>query len=349
MVTRKTEFGEASGATSARGYDYQLLVGAYYLVVDEVREVEYEVDGEDITIINEEPNRLSVVYIQAKYLDYGSFTLANYAANVFPQFWTAFETAVKEHTDKSIGCILVTNASWDRNLKMFIESCNDLKRGLTLSEIERNMPKTAIKSYQKMRKGKEKDIFQRLLFGLDVNYSWTESMLRDGIINYMQKCQIPEPNKKLGLIKNYILEVGQGLITRRKIEDIIECQLKPISTSSIRAPVEGDVKRSLELLAEKRSRLDLRSEYPDSESVYRDMTMGLRDAGDVIKSGILSKGGTSSITSEYANIVDSDVEKAHENAQSIARLKKELWIQQKEFEQRLTSIERIANEFEYSL
>jgi hypothetical protein len=248
-----------------------------------------------------------------------------------------------------IKCTLITNVSWDRNLKSFIEACNKLKRGLCLKDIAKELLGTAVKPYQKMRKNKKEIEFQRFLFGLDVNYTWTEQLLEDSIIEYLKKCRVPDPHNKLGLIKVHIQNVGQGVVTRRRIEDVIGYTLSPIDCVSESAFADEEIKKTLELLEEKKSKCRIESDYPDKGSIFRDMTLGLKNAGDVIKFAISKNSGTDSNTLEFIEIIDSDIEKAHQDAESIASLEVELWTCKKKYNQRLTSIEKTAKIFDIKL
>ena len=79
------------------------------------------------------------------------------------------------------------------------------------------------------------------------------------------------------------------------------------------------------------------------------MTLGLKNAGDVIKFAISKNSGTDTNTHEFIEIIDSDIEKAHQDAESIASLEVELWTCKKKYNQRLTSIEKTAKIFDIKL
>jgi hypothetical protein len=234
------DFGDKSGASSDKGYQYQKLIAAYYLVVRDVREIEYEADGEDITIINEDPNRDSIEFIQAKYMETGSFTFPKFIDDVFPQFWGAFNKALDKYPSKAIYCTLVSNVAWDRHAKIFMDRCFDLRqRGLTLLEIEHSM-KPILRQYQLMKRGLDENKFRRFLWGLGMVPSFPQEHIRDKILKHISDCGISEPHSKLSSIIDYVSGIGQGRITKQQIEHKIGRDLNPV-TSKLDRPIYSDI------------------------------------------------------------------------------------------------------------
>ena len=345
-----SDFGDESGVSSAKGYDYQRLIAAYYLIVKEAREIEYEADGEDITIINEDPNRSSVEYIQIKCISIGSFTLSDFSRKVFPQFWDAYSKAMTKHPDKGIYCTLVTNIAWDRTLKKFMDEHKRMReRGLTLTEFERSM-KTVDRTYHSMKGNKPDDQFRRFLWGLNMIYTFTPEHVRERISSYMSSCGVSEPRSKLVRIIDHISEVGQGIITRRQIEDIVNNKLAPIRDTSDR-PIysEAQISKIFSELKIAKSKYETEEEFPDVEGIYRDMTRPVGKASEVIVHLLEEKDRTSDFSSQEiqdaSDIIRSDTEKAREDAQTIASLKTNLWTHEKRYTQRITSMQKTAKDF----
>jgi len=345
-----SDFGDKSGVYSSEGYEYQRLIAAYYLIVEEAREIEYEADGEDVLIINEGPNRDSLEYIQVKHINAGSFTLSKFTKEVFPQFWIAFSDALTTYHDKGIYCTLVTNVAWHHTLKRLIEGCKHIhNRGITLLEFEKSMNPVK-RAYDSMKSGKNNDEFRRFLWGLDLAHSFTLEHVKDKMLSYMKSCGISEPRKKLALITNYISDIGQGRITRRQIEDIINSNLAPIERASDE-PIYSEVQVSkiLSDLGRAKSEYMTEEEFPDDKRIYRDMTHPVDQASKVIQYQLGEKSRTSDFSSEEIQvareIILSDAEKAREEAQTIASLRWELWSHKTRYTQRISSMQKTANDF----
>ncbi len=344
----ESDFGDKSGVSSARGYDYQKLIATYYLIVKEAREIEYEADGEDFTIINENPNRDSVEYIQAKCLSTGAFTLSDFSRDVFPQFWSAYTKAVSEHPSKGIYCTLITNVAPDIKLKKFMDGCNHIHdKGLTLTEFESSI-KIASRMYLSMKRSKPNDQFLKFLWGLNFLSTVTIDYTKEKIVNYISSCGISQPRQKLALVMDRISEIGQGRITRRQIEEIIGnlTQIKQESDKSIYSEDRiNKIKLNLETV---KSEYGTEAETPDQESIFRDMTTPIEKASTFVMHQLKVKGSISDSFSEFQEsyeIVLSDNQKAKEEAQIIAGLKSELWIHEKRYTQRISSIQKTARVF----
>ncbi len=349
-----SDFGDKSGVSSARGYNYQKLVAAYYLIVKEAREIEYEADGEDITIINEDPNRDGIEYIQAKCISAGAFTLSEFSKKVFPQFWSAYTKALKEHSGKGIFCTLVTNVAWDNKLKKFMDGCRLMhERGFTLTDFERHM-KIADRIYHSMKGSKPNEQFWRYLWGMKMLPMFPSDHVKDKIINYMTSCGVSEPRSKLALIINHISEVGQGRITRRQIEDILGSNLTPIEEKSDKhIYTDAQIKKILSTLEAAKSKYATEKETPDQESIYRAMASPVERTSELL----IYKLGEKSRTSDYSSlelqeaheIILSDTKKAKEEAQTVASLKSELWLHEMKYGQRISSMKKTAKDFGINL
>lgn len=345
-----SDFGDKSGVSSAKGYDYQRLIAAYYLIVKKAREIEYEADGEDITIINEDPNRDSIEYIQAKCKSTGSFTLAMFKKDVFPQFWNAFSKASEKNPDKAIRCTLFTNVAWDLTLKKFINGCKLIyERGLTLNDFERSM-KIADRTYHSMKGNKDRDQFLRFLWGLKMEKTFPPDHVKEKISSYMSSCGISEPRLKLALVINHISEIGQGRITRRQIEDLVDNKLTPLREASDK-PIysEAQIGKILSGLETVKSKYRTEKELPDKEFIYRSMTSPVEKASKLFINQLEEKGRTSDSSTtelqEACEIILSDAQKAKEEAQTVAGLKSELYIHEIGYTQRISSMRKTARDF----
>lgn len=343
-----SDFGEKSGVASSKGYDYQKLIATYYLIVYEAREIEYEADGEDITIINEDSNRNSVEYIQAKCKSTGAFTLSDFYQKVFQQFWHAYSNAVSEHSDKGIYCTLVTNVAWDNKLKKFMDGCRLVReRGYTLNNF-RSYMKIAERQYNLMKGNKPNEQFWRFLWGLKMLHTFPPEHVKDKIINYMISCGISEPRSKLAQVINYISELGQGRITRRQIENIAGnlTPIKEVSDNPIYSEVQ--INKILSELKIAKSNYETKEEIPDQERIFRDLTSPVEKASKLIIHRLEEKSRTSDTSPEFQEareIIISDAEKAREEAQTIASLRSELWIHEKKYTQRISSMQQTAKDF----
>lgn len=335
------DFGDKSGVSSERGYYYQKLIAIYYLIVEGVREIEYEADGEDIVLINEDSNRDCVEYIQAKYMETGQFTFTKFTADVFPQFWGAYNKALEKYPSKAIYCNLVSSVAYDRSLKIFMDRCIDLRqRGLALNDIERSMG-PILRGFQSMKRGRDLDQLGRFMWGLKMASNFPLEFVKEKILHYISKCGIPEPQLKLGLIINHISEVGQGRITRRQIEDMIgdltlvESRLdKPIYTNT-------QINKYLKDLNKAKSSYGASKKIPDTEGIIRLMTSPIEKASKVLICSLEEKSKISDPQGELleaCDIIKSDAQKAKEHAIAIAGLKRQLWMHQTEYIQRIKSM-----------
>lgn len=341
-----SDFGDKSGVSSARGYDYQKLIAAYYLIVKGAREIEYEVDGEDILIINEDPNRDSLEYIQAKCESTGTFTLSDFSRNVFPQFWHAFSDAIEQYPEKAIYCTLITSVTWQHDLKRFMTNCKKVReRGLTLREFEHPAIK---RQFDSMKSGKED--FGRFLWGLGLVHTFPPNHVKDKILSYMANCGVLQTRSKLAQVINFISEIGQGRITRRQIEELLSNNLIPTTEPSDKYTYsESQINKILSELETTKSKYLTGGELPDEEETYREMTEPVDKASRVIHN-LLDK---IVLNTEYSSkeietldkIILSDTEKAREEAQTIARLRSELWISKTRFTKRISSMQRTAEDF----
>lgn len=343
-----SDFGDKSGVYSSKGYDYQRLIAAYYLIVKKAREIEYEVDGEDILIINEDPNRDSLEYIQAKCKSTGSFSISEFSTNVFPQFWDAYSKALINYADKAIYCTLIINVAWSLDLKQFTNACANLReRGLMISQFEHS---TLKRKFDSMKRGKDAEQFRKFLWGLKMIHTFPPDHVRDKIIDYMASCGVSEPRSKLGQVIYHISEIGQGRITRRQIEGIVGNDLIKIEESSDNHSYSqtqiGEILTNLETA---KSKYGTEEEFPDEERIYRDMTYPVDQASKVIQYQLEEKGRASDFPSEETQeayeITLSDTEKAREEAQTIASQRLELWVHETRYTQRISSMQKTANDF----
>lgn len=346
-----SDFGDTSGVDSDRGYYYQKLVALYYLIVEEAREIEYESDGEDLAIVNENPNRNSIEYIQVKFLSYGSFSLANFKNDVFPQLWTAFDGAMSIHSEKAIRTRLVTNVAWNREMKIFVDLCRKYRdRGLLFSQFERSM-KPIKRDYDSLKSGKDFERFQRFIWGFDIHHGYSLKYFKDSIISYMHKCGIRGAKEKLNSLIGQFSEIGQGPITRRQIEDSLGHNLNPIKNSSEEDKTPSvSITQILSDLENAKKKYGVNEQtYPDKDSAYKDMSSPVKRANRVIKYSIEHK-NTSSTTSsieleELSYMVESDTEKALESAQTIVSLEEKLWLEKVSYKRRITSMQETAKQF----
>ena len=342
-----SDFGDKGGVAGLRGYRYQTLLALYFLIVKEAREIEWESDGEDITLINEDPNRQSIEYIQAKYHDAGSFTLTEFRKSVLSQLWKAYSDARKSHPDKFLKSTLITNISWDHDLKTFIEACKKLReRGITPNEFEKSV--TTIKSkYDSIKKGKDPEEFRRFLFGLNVLQPFTCSQIEQEIISYLKSCGIIEARSKIRQMLQLIVEKGQGVITRRQIEDIAEKPLFPISTTKSETTFPpADIKKVLTTLKVAKESFGTSSEMPDKERRFREIVHPAESASRILTPFLSDNSGnitSSSDRQEFKEIISSDIQKAREDAENIADLEVKLWTSKKRYTQRIESLEKVAH------
>ena len=345
-----SDFGDISGVAAAKGFDYQKLIAAYYLIVEEVREIEYEADGEDITIINEDSNRNSIEYIQAKCISTGSFTFAKFKTDVFPQFWNAYSEGRKRNPEKAIYCTLITNVSWDSKLKTFVNACEKLyDRGLTLNEFEQSI-RVIRRQYDSLKSGKDNDELRRFLWGQKTIPTFPYNHVKERILNYISSCGISKPKSKLAKIINYISEVGQGVITRRQIENLIEYDLVPIKDASYK-PIytTPQIDKILSDLETSKSEYGTEDEFPDEDEKYRYMTVPVEKASKFFLNKLDDQIGTINSSYEELNeareIIESDTQKVKEEAKKIANLEHETWIRKKRYTQGITSMQKTANKF----
>ena len=345
-----SDFGDKSGAYSSKGYDYQRLIAAYYLIVKKAREIEYEVDGEDILIINEDSNRDSLEYIQAKCKSTGSFSLSEFSNTVFPQFWDAYSGALSNYADKGIYCTLITNVAWSLDLKKFTNACANLReRGLMINQFEHS---TLKRKFDSMKRGKDAEQFRKFLWGLKMIHTFPPDHVKDKIIDYMASCGASEPRSKLGQVIYHISEIGQGRITRRQIEDIVGNDLIKIEESSDNHSYsQAQVGEILTNLETAKSKYGTEEEFPDKERIYRDMTYPVDQASNVIQYQLEEKGRASDFPSEETQeayeITLSDAEKAREEAQTIASQRVELWLHETRYTQRISSMQKNCKRFRH--
>lgn len=341
-------FGDTSGVSSNAGYDYQHLVAAYYLIVDNVREIEYEADGEDLTIINEDRSRESIEFIQVKKQSSGSFSLNNYRTNVFPQMWDAFIEATMRHENKGIFSTLLTDVSYGHDLKIFMDLCEKARtRGYRLSAFERNP--VISRNYDLLKSGKDSDKLHLFLWGAKMVPSFTSEHIKHKIISFLKDCNVVEPQQKLALVKNYISEKGQGVITRNEIIGVIGSELIPIKETSSRSYGVADVKKLLINLKSVESKYSSQEEYPNTDNISRDMTRPVKHTADALLS-FLNDNENSIVSStqtkeDFREVIITDRDKAKEEAQLCADLEMELWAHRKRYSQKLTSMAQTAKEF----
>jgi hypothetical protein len=349
MSLKDSNLDEIGGVSSAKGYEYQKLIASYYLTVKEAREIEYETYGEDITIVNEDSDYNSLEFIQAKNLGMGSFTLPTYAKKVFPQFWEAHESALEKYPDKALLCTLYTSVTWNKDLKIFMESCKNYReKGITIDELNHSM-KIIDRQYRAMKGGKDHRAFNRWLWGARIVHTFPPEHIKDKIVGYLKSCGIPEPRQKLGLIMSHISEVSQGRITRRQIEEVISGELKPIEIG-LEKPKYSDIEMNDILLKLKAAKFKYGAEgdIPDKERNAANMILPIKKGTNLIKNLLSDKRtlGYSLEDIEEANeIIVSDAHKANEAAEKVAVLEFDLWLARKNYAQRISSIIEQANNF----
>lgn len=350
MCAHRSDFGDTSGVTSGIGFHYQKIVAIYYLVVEEAREIEYEPDGQDISIINENRNRNSVDYIQVKHLGTGSFSLADFYKKVFPQLWDAYSGALTRYNDKAIYCTLFTNVAWHDTLRDFAICCEKQlhDRGMPFSQFESSIPKR--KSYETIKLGKDEDEFKRFLWGFKVISSFTLEHVKDKIIAYMKSCEIRDPQTAIAVIEAHIDKIGQGPITRRQIEELIGHNLTPTkSTTNESIYTDSDIVKILSDLDETKSKYVPESDYPDKEALLRDMTQPVKKVSKALNYHLSEKSNAPDYSSEEITeareITISDEKKALDKAREFVDLQSKLWACGMDFGSSLTSMKKTANRF----
>lgn len=345
-----SDFGDISGVHSEKGYYYQKLIAIYYLIVEEAREIEYEVDGQDFSILNENPDRDSVEYVQVKCLSTGSFTFSKFQKDVFPQLWNAYSLSLEKKSDKAIYCTLVTNICWDDSFKRFCQGCLFIrKRGLLLSQFEASM-KRHIRIYNKIKGTKDRGEFNRFLWGFNAIHSFTAENVESKILEYMRSSGVREARTELAKIIKFFSERGQGRITRRQIEELIKYNLVP-TRGIVEKPSypEFKVRESLLNLEITRNKYRVEGDCIDEEGLLREMTFPVKKASNIINSYLEQKRGTFNFSienvDEACQIISSDAGKAIEEAGYIVKLKNELWIREKKYDQRIISIQKTVGSF----
>ena len=348
MCPRSSDFGDTSGQESAAGYDYQEAIAAYLLIVKRAREIEYEADGEDVTIINEDPTHDSLEYIQAKKKSSDSFTLTEFNNRCVAQFWGAFVAACENHGGKAVYCTLYTTTSWDSNLRHFIESCKKIKeRGFTLKEFERSA-KQYDRTYRRIKANKDQELFWRFLWGLDVIDKFTLDHVEEKIVYFMKDCGVSEAWNKYRSIKDYISLKGQGRITRRQIEELIDNDLDPNQET---VSVDYNQEQEKEIVIKLNN---LKSQYsngdrPNEEKIFREIMGPIKKAELIIDSKLTrlerSSDYASSDIEEKREIIESSIQKAKEEAQHIGRLQFELWTHQVKLGEKIETVEEIMKDF----
>ena len=347
-----TNFGDESGVASAQGYEYQKLVAIFYLVVNEAREIVYEVDGEDFAIYNEDVNRDSIEYIQVKKVTVGSFSLAKFKNEVFPQLWNAFENAIKIHNDKAIISTLIISCQWDDSLKHFFENCSKLsKYGMTAQEFEAAIPNNNKKLYHDMRKSKNPQKFFKFLWGLHLVQSFNQELVELLIIDYLKSCNIKQPLVKLAIIKSFIAGIKQGRITRNQIEDKIQEKLEP-AINGYREPIFSEQQYHSIFTNLEKTRISYGFEGPiiDEDELFRDIyrpiertKLALTDLYETRKD--ISKDPY--LLDELHHLSISDCQSAESEARNIAKLTNKLYYHKTRLDNRIKSIQKTADELGY--
>jgi len=345
------KFGDQSGVTSAQGYEYQKLVAIYYLIVQEASEILYEVDGEDFAIINEDVNRDSIEYIQVKKISVGSFSLAKFKSDVFPQFWSAYSDAVDKHKDKAIFSTLIISCQWDASFKLFIENCTKLRIcGMTSQEFESAI-NPHLKIYQSMRKSKNPQKFFRFLWGLKLIQSFNQEYVEMSIIDYLKSCNIRQPREKLAIIKNIISETGQGRITRNQIEEKINEKLAPAETKEKQPVFSVEQLHSIfDGLEKSRVKYGFEGTLEDEEKMFRDMYQPINRSKKAILN-LYEKRKSEDIDLDVAeelyHVTLTDCLSAEQDAKTIASLTNKLCYHKLRYGNRIKSLQSTAYELGY--
>ncbi|PAV14418.1 hypothetical protein ASJ81_13915 [Methanosarcina spelaei] len=343
-------FGDTSGVTSEKGYNYQKLVAVYYLIANGVSEIEYEVDGEDISIINEGPDRNSIEYIQVKQLSTGSFSLGKFRADVFPQLWNAYITALEKHSDKAILSTLVTNVSWDNSLRRFYQNCNSLhEQGISFTQFEGSL-KFCERDYKKMKNGREREELNRFFWGFNIQHSFTLEQIQSKIVESMNKSNVREPRTELAKIMQFFSEKQQGRITRRQIEQLIGKDLKPIVNNEENTSYsKPEIHKSLLDLETIKTKYGVKEDYSDKDDLIRNMVSPVRKASKRFIYHIDSLKGISDFPleeiDEACDIISSDLNRVQVTASKIAELKNDLWLHETNYKHAIVSMQQTAAKF----
>ncbi|WP_292370474.1 hypothetical protein [Methanoregula sp. UBA64] len=342
---------DSGGINGQKGYSYQSVLALYYLIVKESREIEWECDGEDFTVINEEDSYKSINFIQAKHQNTGSFSLAQFKNEVFPQFWRAFLSGVREHSEKLICCTLVTDIAQNHDLKVFGDAGKKIREsGWRLSDVEKSTQ--TIKHYfQSMRKGKKPEDFKRFLFGLKIIDKFTADQMQLEIANYLKDCGVSGPKSKIREMLQFIVEKDQGLITRTELENLAGKRLSRIITGELSAPPsKNEISSALLSLSRiKQTYCETPSTFPDKDTMYRDLTTSVFTTTKVLE-GVITNSSKFSVTQQdidqYISITVSDRHHIEEESKKIVDLEEQLWISKTKFKQSLSSIEKTFSYFE---
>ena len=341
-------FGEISGVAGSGGYEYQKLVAIYYLLVQNSREIEYEVDGEDIAIINEDPNRLSVEYIQCKYLSTGSFSLSKFSNEVFPQLWNAFNEQYRTHPDKAIYSTLFTSVTWDISLKKFCENCKKIRdSGFSALDFEKSIPHSDIRIYQSMRKNKDPDLYWRFLWGIDVTYGQSQELIERNIIDFLRQCDVKAPREKIAQIKEFISKKGQGTITKRQIEQLIDCDLNPREENQISFDYDTvQIGKLMSSLNEASSKFGYNGNIDDEVELFRERYFPVESVAKTLIKYCDFKKQNDQVAFENieraSQIIISDQQGSFDEAKEIANLKVQLKSREKRYSDRIISIKKTA-------
>jgi hypothetical protein len=345
-----SDFGDVSGVSSERGYSYQKLIAAYYLVVDNCSEIEYEVDGEDISIINEGPDRDSREYIQVKYQSTGSFSLSQFKNTVFTQLWDAYINELDRHNDKAILSTLVTNVPWDDTLRHFNQSCTTLRnRGISYAQFENSL-KRHERVYKSMVGTRKNEDLRRFFWGFGVKDSLTLDYVKDKILEYMNKCNVRDPKAELAKIMQFISEKGQGRITRRKIEDIIGKSLTPIDKCIEKSSYSmSDIRKSFYDLDTLKTTYGTTEEFFDKDDLIWKMTLPAIRTFKRINFHLDNLNETSDFSSEEVDearqIFSSNLDKINSEATEIASLTEDLLVHKSRYKNVIVSMQRTAADF----
>lgn len=318
------------GVIAEDGFRYQKIVALYFLIVKKVREIEYEMDGQDFTIINENIERSSLEYIQCKNHSSGSITPSDFFNLILPQLWKAFNIALQKYNDKkAIYSVLFTNVANSSDIQFLIEVCREIRlKGINLDDFERKIQtKTKLRKYYfKFKNEKDfKDLY-RFLWGLDINYSITEEFLQKQIEHVLYKNGIEITEKTLFPLIGLFSKKTKEIITLSQIEDILTIRLDRNNTTTVTFPeyspedssiiVSNFLKFSQKFSVEKNllTEIELKAEIYKETKKFKNLLNGKIQASTMVEDE----------KEMYRKIIDESIEKCTPLAEDIIEAERAL-------------------------
>lgn len=123
MATSKDRGGEIT----ERGMLYQKLCVAYFIIVNRVDEIWYEMFGEDFVMINQLPDCSAIEFVQCKTKETGNWSFGEFKNKVLLKFLELFN----EHKDdeKLLIFRFITDGAFSSDVLNFFRLCYNIRRG----------------------------------------------------------------------------------------------------------------------------------------------------------------------------------------------------------------------------